>query len=69
MRGWCLEVHDLAISKHVAGPEKDLNFTAILAAEGMLNQSELTKRLRETPITEETRSHIAARIRRQFNLG
>lgn len=27
-RGWCLEVHDLAIAKHVAGREKDIDFTA-----------------------------------------
>lgn len=67
MRGWCLEVHDLAISKHVAGREKDLSFTAILAAESMVNQAELMKRLRETPIMEETRSRIEARIMRQFS--
>lgn len=66
VRGWCLEVHDLAISKHVAGREKDLTFTAILATENMVNQAELIKRLQATPITEETRSRIQARIRRQF---
>lgn len=26
-RGWCLEVHDLAIAKYAAGREKDLLFT------------------------------------------
>jgi len=26
-RGWCLEVHDLAIAKYVAGREKDILFT------------------------------------------
>ena len=30
IRGWCLEVHDLAIAKYAAGREKDLEFTAAL---------------------------------------
>jgi transposase InsO family protein len=28
--GWCLEVHDLAVSKLVAGQDKDLNFVRVL---------------------------------------
>ena len=32
IKGWCLEVHDLAISKYVAGREKDIDFCRALAA-------------------------------------
>jgi hypothetical protein len=35
VRGWCLEVHDLAIAKYAAGREKDLEFTRALARHGM----------------------------------
>ena len=35
VRGWCLEVHDLAISKLVAGREKDLDFVGALGRHGM----------------------------------
>jgi hypothetical protein len=33
--GWCLEVHDLAASKLVAGREKDLEFVRVLLREKM----------------------------------
>src|SRR5689334_7271496 len=38
VRGWCLEVHDLAISKHVPGREKDIEFTDALARHGMVRR-------------------------------
>ena len=34
-KGWCLDVHDLAIAKYIAGREKDLSFTRALASHGM----------------------------------
>lgn len=42
--GWCLEVHDLAISKLAAGREKDLDFVRCLAAHGMVQESTLNER-------------------------
>ncbi len=35
--GWCLEVHDLAVSKLVAGREKDLTFIAVLYGQKSVN--------------------------------
>ena len=35
--GWCLEVHDLAVSKLVAGREKDLDFLRVLVRERVVN--------------------------------
>jgi hypothetical protein len=43
--GWCLEVHDLAISKLVAGRERDLDFLRVLVQEGMVNPVVLSDRL------------------------
>lgn len=62
--GLCLEVHDLAISKHVAGREKDLEFTRELALHGMTDSKTLALRLKETELHPELRKLIEARIRR-----
>ena len=65
VRGWCLEVHDLAIAKYVAGREKDLDFTAALLRHGMVQRETLVSRLRETQLTAELRSLTEQRIARQ----
>ena len=62
--GLCLEVHDLAISKHVAGREKDLEFTRELARQGMTDSKTLFLRLKATALPMELRKLIEARIRR-----
>lgn len=62
--GLCLEVHDLAISKHVAGREKDLQFTRELARRGMTEGRTLIQRLKETDVPMAMRKLIGARIRR-----
>lgn len=64
--GLCLEVHDLAISKYVAGRDKDLEFTAELARHAMIDPSMLRRRLRDTDVSPELRTIIQARIRRDF---
>ena len=62
--GLCLEVHDLAISKHVAGRQKDLEFTRELARHAMTDAGTLLLRLKETEVSAELRKLIEARIRR-----
>lgn len=62
--GLCLEVHDLAISKHVAGREKDLEFTRELARHGMTDSKTLLARLKQTESSAELKKIIEARIRR-----
>jgi hypothetical protein len=62
--GLCLEVHDLAISKHVAGRDKDLAFTRELALHGMTDSKILVQRLKQTEVVAEVRKLIEARIRR-----
>ena len=64
--GLCLEVNDLAISKYVAGREKDLQFTRQLAKRGMTNSAALLVRAAETDIPNATRELVTARIRRDF---
>lgn len=62
--GLCLEVHDLAVAKHVAGREKDLEFTRELARHGMTDCKTLLARLKVTEVSAEVRKIIEARIRR-----
>lgn len=62
--GLCLEVHDLAISKYVAGREKDLEFTGELARHGMTAVPTLMKRLENTEVPPQVRKLVSARIRR-----
>ncbi len=64
--GLCLEVHDLAISKYVAGRPKDLEFTRVLARVGMTDYEELKQRLAKTELTRSVRPTIKARIDTDF---
>jgi hypothetical protein len=64
--GLCLEVHDLAISKYVAGREKDLQFTRELATQGMTDSRVLIARVDQTELPAEIRDLVRARIRRDF---
>ena len=43
--GWCLEVHDLAVSKLVAGRGKDLDFVRVLVRERMVDPAVLQERV------------------------
>jgi hypothetical protein len=64
--GLCLEANDLAISKYVAGRDKDLEFTHELAKQGMTEARVLLTRLDQTELTAEIREIVRARIRRDF---
>ncbi len=47
--GWCLEVHDLAVSKLAAGREKDLEFVGAMVREKMISVDVVRERLEKTP--------------------
>lgn len=48
-RGWCLEVHDLAVSKLAASREKDLEYVRALVRLGLVEPGIVRRRLAETP--------------------
>jgi hypothetical protein len=64
--GLCLEVHDLAISKYVAGREKDREFTQALARYGMTKKAILIERLSTTKLSPPVRTLVKGRIARDF---
>jgi len=64
--GWCLEVHDLAISKYVAGREKDRQFTHELARQGMVRHDTLRARARDTELSAKLGTLVRGRIDADF---
>ena len=66
VRGLCLDPHDLAIAKYVAGREKDRIFTSELARRGITERMRLLSLLAETPVDRAVRERIRAEIERQF---
>jgi len=66
VRGWCLEVHDLAIAKLVAGREKDIDFLKCLHRYGMAEIGILRERLGGTELDPEMRSLAEARVESCF---
>lgn len=62
VRGWCLDIHDLAIAKLVAGREKDLEFVRILAKHSYVTVAVLGERLRKTELEPPRRNLIEGRL-------
>jgi hypothetical protein len=56
--GWCLEVHDLAASKLVAGREKDIDFVTALLSYGMARRDVLAARIDVLPLGIERREQL-----------
>jgi hypothetical protein len=69
VRGWCLEVHDLAIAKYVAGREKDRDFTRALVRHSMVRRDVLEQRLVCTALDPQIRSIASQRIQADFGYG
>lgn len=65
--GWCLEVHDLALSKYTVGREKDLVFTRTLAAYRMTEKEVLLERLHSMPLPTEHQELVRSRVERDFS--
>ena len=65
--GWCLEVHDLAIAKLVAGRPKDLMFVTELAKHKLVARHVLEERLAGTTVSDAVREAVQGRIVRSFS--
>ena len=62
--GWCLEVHDLAVSKLVAGREKDLAFVNAMVKHGIAKPEIIRERLSTVDQAAENAALIEARLKR-----
>lgn len=65
--GLCLEVHDLVVSKYVALREKDVSFVRGAITHGLVDRTELLRRLDVTPISQRRRELIAELIAKDFS--
>jgi hypothetical protein len=65
-KGWCLETHDLLISKYVANREKDHRFICAAIEAGYAREEVLLARLKETSIDEASAARIRTRIEHDF---
>jgi hypothetical protein len=62
--GWCLEPHDLAVSKLIAGREKDIDFLDTLIRARMVSLDTIRQRLTATPLATELRQIAESRLER-----
>ena len=64
--GLCLEIHDLIISKYVAGREKDNVFIQNVIAFGFVQETVLLQRLEQTIVDIALKQQLMAKIKRDF---
>jgi hypothetical protein len=64
--GLCLDPHDLAISKYIAGRPKDRDFTAAMVKRGLLDRNLLLDRLKVTKADPALLAAARAAIDRDF---
>jgi hypothetical protein len=60
---WCLEIHDLVLSKLVAGRERDWDYAAEALKAGLVQPEVLLGRVPDLPVSDELQSHIERLLR------
>lgn len=60
--GWCLEAHDLVLSKYLAGREKDDRFVRAAMGKGLVQPAKLLERMALLPVDDEARERLRRRI-------
>lgn len=66
--GLCLEIHDLIVSKLVAGRGKDMDFIAGVLRHGLADENQVRARLKQTPLEADLRNLCENRLRRLESL-
>jgi hypothetical protein len=64
--GFCLDVHDLVLSKYAAGREKDLEFNKALVHYGCVTKTTLLALAEEMPVDGEMKEIVLHRINAHF---
>lgn len=65
--GYCLEIHDLLVSKYVANRPKDRRYCQVAAKHRLARQSIVEERLAETQIDESLRDLLKVLIAKDFS--
>jgi len=66
IRALCLDPHDLAMAKYVAGREKDLAFNREMAIHGFIDRERLRALVDDLPVEASMQELVRARIERSF---
>jgi hypothetical protein len=69
VKGLCLEPHDLAIAKYVAGREKDRDFNRGLVQRGLLKRERLLQLMKATALDDAVRARVRAYIAYDFQIS
>ncbi len=56
--GWCMEAHDLVLSKLVAGRDRDINFAEQALRHDIVQPQELLRRICSLPIDDQHQQHV-----------
>jgi hypothetical protein len=67
VRGLCLDPHDLAISKYIAGRDKDRLFNRELVRRRLLDRARLLALIDETPVADPIRTRVRVSIAEDFS--
>ena len=59
---FCLEIHDLVLSKLVAGRDRDIDYAHQARAHGLLDLDTMRKRVSDLPIEADQRDRVAALV-------
>lgn len=60
--GWCLDAHDLVLSKGAAGREKDERFLRVAVERGLVSVDVLVDRIGTMPLDDEARERLRRRV-------
>jgi hypothetical protein len=63
---WCLEVHDLVLSKCAAGRERDWEYAAEAVKAELVDQNVLLNRIPDLPVTADQRGRMERMLRSIF---
>jgi hypothetical protein len=66
VKGYCVEVHDFAISKVIAMRPKDLAYVQELVRHEMIDKKTMLRRLKQTDLEDSMRRSTQARIKSLF---
>lgn len=66
IKGLCLDVHDLVLSKYAAGREKDIEFSKLCIEYGYVNKEKLIELAKFLPIDEIKKNKISDAIMCEF---
>lgn len=64
--GWCLDIHDLVLSKYVGSRDKDLDFNRVAIGHGMVDHTLLLELLDKLPVKDEARERIRWYVEHAF---